>query len=156
MNPNSPIYIVLLGLHFGSVTFGFGGVGLSGLYASRLSTGDPESIKYFSSRRIGPKVLVVVALLFGLVLIALSRHPLLFVDAPWLRIAFIAYLIAATISGALIWPIEATVRRLITTGNFEMTAEVRVAMKKILRLSLIVDLAFSLALILMVTQPGHG
>ena len=156
LNPNQPLYVVLLLVHAGAALIGFGSIGLGGFYATRLDSVDPEeSRRFFLAKRTVARVMVVVAGVLGLLLLALNSNRSAFLGYLWLRIAVADYLVLLTFVIFGVWPLERRIRESLTEGQAAYANAVRNLAALMVRRSVVVDVLASFALLLMVTQPGR-
>lgn len=154
MNPNTPIYVVLLIGHAGAAIFGFGTLALSGYYASRNNKETKEAVAYFSSRRTGPKILVFIALALGVILLLLSSTPSHLIESVWLQLGIFDYIIAAMIGILIIWPSESRLRQVLRSSSGEMQDLISDLSRRIVWAGVTIDVLLIVALVLMITQPG--
>ena len=155
MNPNSPIYVVVLLAHAGSALVGFGSVALAGFYAPRLANGEDEGRRFFGSKRIVSRSMVFATALFGVSLLFLSAKPAVFLRYPWLRFGIVLYLAATFTVIFFIWPIERRLSeaiRVLEPNDFHSIKNLCVSLG---RRCALVDVLVAVTLLLMVTQPGR-
>ena len=154
MNPNNPIFVLLLIAHATSAILGFGSISLSGYYVRTLDKRDVDSVRFFSSQRLGPKILIALAFIFGLGLILLSSDATVLLDSLWLRLGIVAYIAATITALGMVWPAEAKIRRALGGDTSARDLSLGQTIKRVYLGSLLVDFLLTTALILMVTQPG--
>ncbi|MDA8102053.1 MAG: hypothetical protein M0Z34_03700 [Nitrospiraceae bacterium] len=154
MTANQPAYVVLLLAHATAALIGFGSVALSGYYARRLGMPGEEAERFFSAKRTVSRSMVWLTGILGLALLLLNHRSARLASYPWLRIVVLDYLAAAAFVAMAIWPLEARIREALASGAEDM-AKARAAGARLVKRSLVSDLALVLAAVLMVTQPGR-
>ncbi len=154
MGVNNPIYVVVLIAHASCAIIGFGTVALSGYYVRKVNSNDLEAMRYFDSRRIGPRIFVVAAFCLGLLLIYLSNNSTSLINSAWLKLGIADYGVATAVTFGFVWPTEAKLKRALGGASSARDLCLDGLIRRISLGSLIVDLLVSAALILMVTQPG--
>ncbi|MDA8374962.1 MAG: hypothetical protein M0Z91_12085, partial [Actinomycetota bacterium] len=113
-----------------------------------------EAERFFSSKRTVSRSMVWLTGILGLALLLLNHRSARLASYPWLRIVVLDYLAASAFVAMAIWPLEARIREALASGAEDM-AKARAAGARLVKRSLVSDLALVLAAVLMVTQPGR-
>jgi hypothetical protein len=150
---NQDIYDVLVGAHVACAILGFGSVALSGVYgfgARKLERQDrvEESRRYFRSPGRLEVLLVAVPFLGAAALVVEPRGA--GVAQLWAGLAAVVWAGATVILLRVVRPSEGAIREALAGGDF---TEAAAAGARLGRASVMTDVAFAVALGLMVFQP---
>ena len=166
MGITSFAYRLVLLLHILSAIIGFGGVLLNGVYASRAKKRPPAEglavmeVNTFVSAKVA-EIFIYLTAFWGLGLIGLSDKTFKF-SQTWIWLAIIVYVIALGISHGLLMPrvkkLLAGMRAAVSGGgatDAPAPAELAKLEPQIGAISVALDLALVVILVLMIWKPGQ-
>jgi hypothetical protein len=166
MGVDSTGYNILLLLHILSAIIGFGGVILNGLYAAKARQRPPAEalavmeVNTFVSLKVA-EVFIYLTALWGFGLVGMSDKAITFGDT-WVYLAIIVYGVALGLSHGLLQP---KVKRMVELqrevvagpppqGPPPQATEMAALGKQIAPVSMVLDLALVVILVLMIWKPG--
>jgi hypothetical protein len=170
---NHGVFVALVVVHAISALMAFGGIAISGVYAG--TAGHPErpgaleeARRWFSGRNWGVLLLPVVPVLGVLALVA-DGHPGR-ISQAWVVAALAVWCLVAAIGWVVVRPAEATLRRTLNAqagrevaterprpvgaGEDQSDRQRQAAARRLARAAAVCDVAFVVALCLMIWQPG--
>ena len=161
MGVTSFAYRLVLLLHILSAIVGFGGVLLNGVYAARAKKRPPAEglavmeVNAFVSVKVA-EIFIYLTAVFGLGLVGLSDKVWKF-GQTWVWLAIVVYVVALGISHGLLMP---RVKKLLAgmksavSGGGAPPAELAKLEPQIGAISMALDLALVVILVLMIWKPG--
>ena len=154
----NPAYVLLLLAHILSALIGFGALGTTGVFASRLRRrpdGDlSEGIRnYFRPGRNLAEQCVLTVPVFGFLLLFFGSHRDVSAVFPWIGLGL--WSVVGIVAVEVIWPTEKEIQRMVATSEVSQMDRHRVGAlaRRLENGTAMVSLIGVVALIVMIGQP---